>query len=94
MRAVATIGAPADGGHVLKNFGTSLEEIEKSGVAEVDLAGRTEAERSGSGRIDRFERVISIDGEVSEETRGKIAELPTNARSIARSKLWRRQRPS
>ncbi|AJD45768.1 peroxiredoxin OsmC-like protein (plasmid) [Rhizobium gallicum bv. gallicum R602sp] len=41
VRAVATIGAPADVGHVLKNFGTSLEEIEKSGVAEVDLAGRT-----------------------------------------------------
>lgn len=40
VRAVATIGAPADVGHVLKNFGTSLEEIEKSGAAEVDLAGR------------------------------------------------------
>ncbi|HET9537941.1 MAG TPA: bifunctional alpha/beta hydrolase/OsmC family protein [Mesorhizobium sp.] len=38
--AVATIGAPADAGHVLKNFGTSLEQIEKSGEAEVDLAGR------------------------------------------------------
>ena len=31
VRAVATIGAPADVGHVLKNFGTSLEEIEKYG---------------------------------------------------------------
>ncbi|MEX2696194.1 bifunctional alpha/beta hydrolase/OsmC family protein [Rhizobium mongolense] len=41
VRAVATIGAPADVGHVLKNFGTSLEKIEKSGAAEVDLAGRT-----------------------------------------------------
>jgi putative redox protein len=40
VRAVAIIGAPADAGHVLKNFGTSLEEIEKSGEAEVDLAGR------------------------------------------------------
>ena len=40
VRAVATIGAPADVGHVLKNFGTSLEEIEKTGAAEVDLAGR------------------------------------------------------
>ena len=40
VRAVATIGAPADVGHVLKNFGTSLEEIEKWGAAEVDLAGR------------------------------------------------------
>lgn len=40
VRAVATIGAPADVGHVLKNFGSSLEEIETSGAAEVDLAGR------------------------------------------------------
>jgi uncharacterized OsmC-like protein/fermentation-respiration switch protein FrsA (DUF1100 family) len=40
VRAVATIGAPADAAHVLKNFGTSLEEIEESGEAEVDLAGR------------------------------------------------------
>jgi uncharacterized OsmC-like protein/fermentation-respiration switch protein FrsA (DUF1100 family) len=40
VRAVATIGAPADVGHVLKNFGTSLDEIEQNGEAEVDLAGR------------------------------------------------------
>ena len=40
VRAVATIGAPADVSHVLKNFGSSLEEIEKSGAAEVNLAGR------------------------------------------------------
>lgn len=40
VRAVATIGAPADVGHVLKNFGASLKEIEESGAAEVDLAGR------------------------------------------------------
>ncbi|GLS33532.1 putative redox protein [Mesorhizobium albiziae] len=40
VRAVATIGAPADTVHVLKNFGTSLKEIEESGQAEVDLAGR------------------------------------------------------
>lgn len=41
VRAVATIGAPADVGHVLKNFGASLEEIDKNGEADVDLAGRT-----------------------------------------------------
>jgi len=40
VRAVATISAPADVGHVLKNFGTSLDEIEQRGEAEVDLAGR------------------------------------------------------
>jgi uncharacterized OsmC-like protein/fermentation-respiration switch protein FrsA (DUF1100 family) len=40
VRAVATIGAPADVGHVLHNFGTSLAEIEDTGRAEVRLAGR------------------------------------------------------
>lgn len=40
VRAVATIGAPADVSHVLKNLGSSLDEIEKNGEAEVDLAGR------------------------------------------------------
>lgn len=39
-RAVVTIGAPADAGHVLKNLGAELETIRKEGEAEVDLAGR------------------------------------------------------
>jgi uncharacterized OsmC-like protein/fermentation-respiration switch protein FrsA (DUF1100 family) len=39
-RAVVTIAAPADAAHVLKNFGTSLEEIRDKGEAEVVLAGR------------------------------------------------------
>lgn len=40
-RAVVTIGAPADTGHVLKNFGASLEEIREKGSASVELAGRS-----------------------------------------------------
>ena len=40
VRAVATIGAPADVAHVAHNFGTSIEEIERSGIAEVTLGGR------------------------------------------------------
>ena len=40
VKAVATIGAPADPGHVIHNFGASLDEIEKQGSAEVSLAGR------------------------------------------------------
>ncbi|MEM9199518.1 MAG: bifunctional alpha/beta hydrolase/OsmC family protein [Pseudomonadota bacterium] len=40
VRAVATIGAPADPAHVLHNFGTGLAEIEAAGEAEVSLAGR------------------------------------------------------
>jgi putative redox protein len=39
-KAVVTIGAPADAGHVLKNLGMSLETIREEGEAEVDLAGR------------------------------------------------------
>jgi putative redox protein len=40
VRAVVTIGAPADVAHVLHNFGSSLEEIEAKGEAVVRLAGR------------------------------------------------------
>jgi uncharacterized OsmC-like protein/fermentation-respiration switch protein FrsA (DUF1100 family) len=39
-RAVAVIAAPSDVGHVLKNFGSNLETIERQGEAEVELAGR------------------------------------------------------
>jgi putative redox protein len=39
-KAVATIGAPSDVGHVLKNFRASLADIEKQGIAEVTLSGR------------------------------------------------------
>ena len=40
VRAVVTIGAPFDPGHVTHNFGDALETIEKKGSAEVSLAGR------------------------------------------------------
>ncbi len=40
VKAVATIGAPADAEHVLKSFHSSLAEIEEKGEAEVTLAGR------------------------------------------------------
>jgi uncharacterized OsmC-like protein/pimeloyl-ACP methyl ester carboxylesterase len=39
-RAVVTIGAPADVGHVLKHLGSSLAEIHERGEAQVTLAGR------------------------------------------------------
>jgi len=39
-RAVATIGAPYDPGHVTHNFGDALEVIDAEGVAEVNLGGR------------------------------------------------------
>ena len=40
VKAVATIGAPFDPGHVTHNFGAALEAIAAHGKAEVDLAGR------------------------------------------------------
>ncbi len=40
-RAVVTIGAPFDPGHVLHNFGGALGRIEADGTAEVALGGRT-----------------------------------------------------
>jgi uncharacterized OsmC-like protein/alpha-beta hydrolase superfamily lysophospholipase len=39
-KAVVTIGAPADVGHVLHQFGSSLEEIREKGEADVKLGGR------------------------------------------------------
>lgn len=40
VRAVATLGAPADPEHVLKQLGSDLARIERDGSAEVQLAGR------------------------------------------------------
>ncbi len=40
VRAVVTLGAPADPSHVLHNFSAALEDIEAHGQAEVSLAGR------------------------------------------------------
>lgn len=40
IKAVATIGAPADPEHVQNLFADAIPEIEKSGVAEISLAGR------------------------------------------------------
>ena len=40
VKGVATIGAPADAGHVLHQFSSSLDEIRTRGRADVTLAGR------------------------------------------------------
>tara|TARA_R110002051_G_scaffold14460_6_gene46839 strand:+ start:4774 stop:5985 length:1212 start_codon:yes stop_codon:yes gene_type:complete len=40
IRAVVTIGAPADPSHVLHNFADALSQIKKEGIAQVDLGGR------------------------------------------------------
>ncbi|WP_299733168.1 alpha/beta fold hydrolase [uncultured Tateyamaria sp.] len=40
IKAVATLGAPFDPGHVTHNFAEALPEIEAKGAAEVSLGGR------------------------------------------------------
>ena len=40
VKAIATIGAPADADHVIHNFGDNVEQIRADGQAEVSLAGR------------------------------------------------------
>ncbi len=40
VRAVATIGAPADAAHVLQHLGASLPQIRKEGAATATLGGR------------------------------------------------------
>ena len=40
VKAVATIGAPFDPGHVVHNFGDKLATIAREGEAQVDLGGR------------------------------------------------------
>ena len=40
VKAVATIGAPADPEHVKHNFGLHIQQIEETGSANVTLAGR------------------------------------------------------
>ncbi len=40
VKAVVTIGAPFDPGHVTHNFGGALDDIDKQGVSEVMLGGR------------------------------------------------------
>lgn len=41
VKAVTTIGAPFDPGHVTHNFGDKLDEISDNGLAEVTLGGRS-----------------------------------------------------
>ena len=40
VKAVVTLGAPFDPGHVTHNFSDALEDIENQGQAQVDLGGR------------------------------------------------------
>jgi uncharacterized OsmC-like protein/esterase/lipase len=41
VKAVVTLGAPAEASHVIHNFGGHVDEINDKGAAEVNLGGRT-----------------------------------------------------
>lgn len=58
-RAVVTLGAPFDPGHVTHNFGDALEVISRDGVGEVDLGGRPI--RIGKGFIEDVEGATLTD---------------------------------
>jgi putative redox protein len=61
-RAVVTLGAPFDPGHVTHNFGGALERIEQDGAAEVTLGGRPV--RIGKDFVDSV-RAERLEGEIS-----------------------------
>jgi uncharacterized OsmC-like protein/alpha-beta hydrolase superfamily lysophospholipase len=56
-RAVVTLGAPFDPGHVTHNFGDALDDIRRDGAGEVNLGGRPVTHRArlrrGCGRAPR-----------------------------------------
>lgn len=69
-KAVVTIGAPADAAHVVHNFHASLDDVERTGEAEVTLAGRKFtirrqflddlADQSLHDRIARLKRALLV----------------------------------
>ncbi|MEM7319374.1 MAG: bifunctional alpha/beta hydrolase/OsmC family protein [Pseudomonadota bacterium] len=54
IKAVVTLGAPADPGHVAHNFAEALPRIEAEGIAEVQLAGRPF--KIGKGFVDDIKK--------------------------------------
>ena len=61
--------------HKKLTLGRISVDVSHAKIHAKDCEECTEAERSGDSRIDRFERVISVDGDVSDELRAKIAEI-------------------
>jgi len=62
VKAVVTIGAPFDPGHVTHNFGDALNTIEADGVAEVQLGGRPI--RIGKGFVEDV-KAETLEGEIA-----------------------------
>ena len=62
VKAVVTIGAPYDPGHVTHNFGDALDRIAADGAGEVDLGGRKI--RIGQGFVDDV-RAENLAGDIA-----------------------------
>ncbi len=62
-------------GHKQLKLGRIGVDVSHTKIHAKDCEECTETERGDSRKIDRFERVISIEGEVSEELREKIVEI-------------------
>lgn len=60
IRAVATIAAPADVAHVLRNFEAELETIEREGEAAVRLGGRSSTIRREFVEDAREQRLAAV----------------------------------
>ncbi|KZY48143.1 osmotically inducible protein C [Roseovarius sp. HI0049] len=68
-KAVVTIGAPFDPGHVMHNFGGELEKIEAEGAAEVHLGGRPV--RIGKGFVEDV-KAEKLEGEIAQLKRALL----------------------
>lgn len=61
--------------HKMLTLGRISVDASHAKIHARDCEECTEPERGSSARIDRFERIISVEGEVSEELRAKIVEI-------------------
>lgn len=69
VRAVVTIGAPFDPGHVTHNFGGALDKIEADGVFEVMLGGR--AVRIGKNFVENV-KAERLEGDIADLKRALL----------------------
>ncbi len=69
VRAVVTIGAPFDPGHVTHNFGGALDKIEADGVSEVMLGGR--AVRIGKNFVENV-KAERLEGDIADLKRALL----------------------
>jgi len=60
VKAVVVIGAPSDAAHIMHNFKNDIEEIEKQGETEVNLAGRKFTIKKQF--IDDLKETVILDG--------------------------------